>query len=165
MFVNSKGKLFGKVSIIDILVIILIIAAVVGAYFRFKGNNVVAVNETTEYYYTISVKEIRESNKNLLEKSIGTKFRLDGKINSSMGELIDTEVFDAEKSLELNDGSIINVTVPERFDVKLTFKVNGSKSDSGYYTPEMQEICVGKEYPITNINCMVTGIVEKIWIK
>lgn len=165
MLGNSKGKLFGKVSIIDIIVIVLIVVAVVGAYFRFKGNNVVAVNKTTEFYYTISIKEIRETNKNLLVKSESenTAFRLDNKINSTMGELINVEVSDAVGIIEMPDGSIVKATIPEKYDVKLTLKVKGSKSDSGYFTPEMQEICVGKQYPIANINCSVIGIVEKIW--
>ncbi len=165
MLMNSKGKLFGKVSIVDIIVILLIILAIVGAYFRFNGNNVVAVNKTTEFYYTFSIKEVRETNKNLLEDSVGTAFRLSGKVSSSMGELVGVEVTDAKKIIALSDGSVVNATVPEKYDVVMTFRVDGLMSESGYFTPEMHEICVGKYYMITNINCLVNGIVEKIWVE
>lgn len=163
MLFNSKGKLFGKVSIIDILVIIVIVVAAVGAYFRFQGNNVVAGNKTSEFYYSISINEIRETNKNYLEKSVGTDFRLDGKISSSMGTLQNVVVTDATTPIEMADGTIVNAAVPEKYNVKLTFKVSGTEDAFGYYTPELHEICAGKEYSITNLYCSVIGFVDKVW--
>lgn len=163
MLFNSKGKLFGKISIIDILVLVIVVVAIVGAYFRFQGNNVAAENVTSEFYYTISINEIRESNKNLLEKSIGTDFRLDGKISSSMGTLQSVEVTDATIPVEKTDGTVVSALVPEKYNVKLTFKVLGTEDSSGYYTPELHEICAGKEYSITNLYCSVIGFADKVW--
>lgn len=165
MLFNSKGKLFGKVSIVDILVVFVLVVSVVGAYFRFQGNNVAAENKTSDFYYTISINEIRETNKNLLEKSIGTDFRLDGKISSTMGTLDSVAVTEAVTSVERADGIVVNASVPEKYNVKLTFKVSGTEDDMGYYTPEMHKICVGKEYSITNLYCSVIGYVEKVWAK
>lgn len=163
MLFNSKGKLFNKVNVIDILIIILVIVAIAGAYFRFNGNNVVAVNKGCEFYYSITIREIRENNKNLLAESVGTDFRLDGKVSSSMGTLVKVDPTDAITEIEKTDGSIVSAAVPEKYDVVLTFKVNGYKNDSGYLTPEMHEICAGKEYSITNIYCLVKGAVDKVW--
>ncbi|MEE1043230.1 MAG: DUF4330 family protein [Clostridia bacterium] len=163
MLFNSKGKLFGKVSIVDILVIILIVVAIAGAYVRFNGNNVGAVTKTTEFNYMITIREIRETNKNLLLDSVGTDFRLDGKISSSMGTLTNVEVRDAIAEVEKTDGTIVSAAVPEKYDVVLTLKVNGTETDTGYFTPEMYEVCAGKEITLTNIKCNVTGYIDKVW--
>lgn len=163
MLFNSKGKLFGKVSVVDILVVILVVVAIVGAYFRFNGNNVGAVNETSEFYYKITIREIREINKDLLLKSIDTDFRLDGKISSSMGTLVDVAVNDAVCEIEKIDGTVVNTVVPEKYDVALTLKVVGSETETGYYTPEMYEVCAGKQITLANINCNVTGVIDKVW--
>ena len=165
MLLNSKGKILNKVNIVDILIILLVVVAIIGAYFRFKGSNVVAENESCEFYYSLTVREVRESNKNLLENSIDTSFRLDGKISSSMGTLISVESTEATAEIEKTDGSVVSAVVPGKYDVVLTFKVNGYKNDTGYLTPEMQEVCAGKTYSIMNIYSSVEGIVNKIWVK
>lgn len=163
MLFDSKGKIFGKISIVDLLVIILLVVAIVGAYVRFNGNNVGAVNQTTEFNYMITIREIRETNKNLLVESVGTDFRLGGKISSSMGTLTDVEVKESVTEVEKTDGTIVSAKVPEKYDVVLTLKVNGSETDTGYYTPEMYEVCAGKEITLTNIKCNVTGFIDKVW--
>ena len=165
MLLNSKGKFLNKINIVDMLIIILVIIAIIGAYFRFKGNNVVAENENCEFYYTLTVREVRETNKILLEKSLDTSFRLDGKVSSSMGTLVNVEPTGAITEIEKTDGSVVSATIPGKYDVVITFKVNGYKNNTGYLTPEMHEICAGKTYSIMNIYSSVEGIVDKVWIK
>ena len=163
MLFNSKGKLFGKVSIVDIIVVVLIVVAIAGAYVRFSGNTAASVNETSEFYYQITIKEIRETNKDLLLDSIGTDFRLGGKVNSTMGTLVNAVAGDAVSFIEKTDGAIVSAVVPEKYDVVLTLKVNGSEDDTGYYTPELYEICAGKQVTITNIYCSVFGVIDRVW--
>ena len=163
MLFDSKGKVFGKVSIVDIAVIVLVVLAVVGGYFRFSGNNTSVVSNDAEFYYSITAKGIRETNKNLLENSIGTDFRLAGKISSSMGELVGVNVSNAKDVVAKTDGTIVSAEVPEKYDVELILKVVGNVNDSGYYTPETHEICAAKKYDITIIYCSVSGIVNKVW--
>ena len=163
MLMDSKGKLFGKISIVDIAVIVILIVAIAGAYIRFNSNKPAVVSNDTEFYYTISINNIRESNKNLLENSIGTTFSMDGKITSTMGELVDVKVSDAKGTITKTDGNIVSATVPGRYDVKLTLKVLGNVNDYGYFTPDTFEICAAKEYNIKNIYCSVTGVVDKVW--
>ena len=163
MLISSKGKIFNKVNIIDIIIILLLIVIITGVYFRFKGNNIVAENENCDFYYSMTVREVREANKNMLEKSIDTPFRLEGKINSSMGTLVKVETSVAMGEIEKTDGSVVNAEVPGKYDVVLTLKVSGYKNSSGYLTPEMHEICAGKLYNVTNIYSLVEGTVEKVW--
>ena len=121
----------------------------------------------TPFYYSIVIREIREENKNLLVKSQSeqTPFILDGKISSTMGKLVDIKVSDTEKIVEISDGTLVNTSVPEKYDVTLVLEVNGYESDSGYYTPENFEICAGKKYSIANIYSLVEGVVEEVWVK
>lgn len=163
MLMDSKGKLFGKISIVDIAVIVILVIAIFGAYVRFNGNKPATVTNDTEFFYTISINNIRKSNKDLLEKSIGTMFSMDGKITSTMGELVNITVDDAKGTITKTDGTIVSATVPGRYDVRLTLKVLGNVNDYGYFTSDTFEICAAKEYNIKNINCSVTGVVDKVW--
>ena len=94
-----------------------------------------------------------------------TPFKLDGKISSSMGKLIDVKVDNAVKVVEKTDGTVAVSEIPEKYDVTLTLEVNGYQSETGYFTPENHEICAGKEYSIANIYCLVEGVVNEVWIK
>lgn len=167
VILSSKGKFFNKVNIIDIFIILLVIIAIVGAYFRFNGNNIVAENKSCVFQYTITVRGIRENNMKLLMESVDsqTPFVLDSKINSSMGKLVDVKVTNAVTEIEKSDGTIVSTEVPAKYDVILTLEVNGYQNESGYFTPENFEICAGKEYSISNINCLVEGVVNEVRVK
>ena len=39
MLIDQKGKLFGKISIIDILVIVILVAGCFGAYLTYKKDD------------------------------------------------------------------------------------------------------------------------------
>ena len=44
MIINKEGKLFGKISVVDILVVVLLVVAAFGVYTKFfKTNERVAV--------------------------------------------------------------------------------------------------------------------------
>lgn len=43
MLMDGKGKLFGKISIIDLLVVFLVIAGLAAAYYKFGGNEKAAL--------------------------------------------------------------------------------------------------------------------------
>lgn len=163
MLINSEGKIFGKVSIIDILIVILVITAVIAAYFRLNKTVDNAAVETTEFYYTISVEEIRENSKNKLIKDLGKEFLLKDNESVVMGTLESYEVFDAKSSITLNDGSVKEVLVPEKYDVNLTFKITGYEKDDGFYTMKLTDLCAGKTYNITSLHCCVLGTIDKIW--
>jgi hypothetical protein len=48
MIIDSKGKLFGKVSIIDIIVVLVVIAAVAGVGYKMKQSNTIPLTAKTD---------------------------------------------------------------------------------------------------------------------
>lgn len=42
MLIDSKGKLFGKISVVDILIVVIIIGALAGVAYKLKKSNVVS---------------------------------------------------------------------------------------------------------------------------
>ena len=70
MFINEKGKLFGKISIIDIVVVIGIAIAVWGLYAKYTApaaKEIATEDQTIEY--TVKVKGVRQGTVDALTRS------------------------------------------------------------------------------------------------
>jgi hypothetical protein len=48
MIIDQKGKLFGKISIVDILIIVIIIAAASGVYYKFHQSGATGIMTKTD---------------------------------------------------------------------------------------------------------------------
>lgn len=160
--IDANGKLFGKISIVDLIVVLAVLIAMGGIYVRFYGGPTKTVVQNSTFYYTMSVKNIRASNRDALLKSIGGNFYLNEKITGDMGKLIDAETLPADTSLEKVTGEIITAKIPERYDMILTFEMNGKVNDRGYFSPSLEDISAGIAYNIKGKYSAVTGTIQSV---
>lgn len=127
MLLDEKGKLFGKISIIDIGVLLLIIALLGGAYYRFfaldKGN-AAAKYDTLEY--KILLRAVRKYTVDAIE--IGADI-YDVKTDSSMGKIVNKEILPATEQLTKADGTMVIAEKPGRFNVLVTIQVPGVETE------------------------------------
>ena len=59
MIIDNKGKLFGKINIIDLAVILLVIVAAAGICLRFVFDAAENVRNSVIFSYTVEVEGIR----------------------------------------------------------------------------------------------------------
>lgn len=164
MIMDSKGKLFGKVSIVDIITVIIILGVIAGVYLKFFGKSSEVLAQDCTYYYTIKAEAVRESNVDAMKKSVGKTFSLnDDKIDSDMGVLTEVKSETAKEILTKTDGTDVYAEKPDKFDVYLTFKIEGKATDEAYYTPQLREISVGSIDSIKSKYCEFSGYIQKIW--
>jgi hypothetical protein len=163
MLMDQKGKLFGKVSIVDAIVALAVIIVAVGIYIRFGGEAGKAVAEDVTFSYTMEVKELRQPSVDALQDSVGMEFFLNEKKDSDMGTLTNVEVSPAMGIVEKTDGTTQMAEIPEKYDAILTFQMTGRVNDVGYYSPQLQAINVGTTYVIKSKLSTVFGIVTSIW--
>jgi len=163
MIIDSNGKLFGKISIVDIAVILVIIIAIAGIYFKFfvKTNKTVVSN--TDFYYSVEVKNIRPSSAEALEKSRGLTVFLNEKISSEMGQLVDLKITPAVDTIEKVNGELVDAPIPDKFDAIVTIKINGKVNAKGYYTEQLKEINAGAAYNLKTKWATFFGNAVKVW--
>jgi hypothetical protein len=157
MILDKKGKLFGKVSVVDAALVLVVLLALAGAYARFSGVGK-AVSASQAFTYAMRVDNIRDVSVAELKKSVGLTFGLNEKQQSEMGELLSVEEFPATGIIELNNGGAVRAPIPERFDVVLKFKVDGRINEKGFYTPQLKEICAGATYVVKSKYVTVYGM-------
>lgn len=123
MLLDEKGRLFGRISIIDIGVLLLIIALIGGVYFKFfvadKDQNA-AKFDTLEY--KILVEEVRQATVDAIE--IGANI-YDVKTDTPMGKIVSKEVLPATDQLTKADGTMVIAEKPGKFNVLVTIQVPG----------------------------------------
>ncbi|MEG2420919.1 MAG: DUF4330 domain-containing protein [Oscillospiraceae bacterium] len=100
--VDEKGKLFGKINIIDLLILILLVAALALVGWKIIGNrNMANIGETTKITYVARVngveKTIADEVLKYVDKASGKKDQL-----MANGEMLDAYVTDVTTVPHLN---------------------------------------------------------------
>lgn len=143
MFINKEGKLFGKVSIVDIFVIFVILIAAFGVYTRFFTVKEAIEVEENQIEYQLRIPWVREATYNaLLKKGIV----MDAESEEKIGEIVDIQTEEIFEEQTKSDGSLVNALVPDRLNVIVTVRSDGYISDAGYFAgAEDKRISVGAD--------------------
>ena len=163
----KKGKLFGKLNIIDILVLIVLIAAVgLFAYRMFRPvaketiGSEISVSEPNLKFSVLCDDVPRELAENIKASVQGEERDLDGEIVSprriyNSGKLMDAEIVDCT-IIETENKDLVQI----RFDLQAYAQLN-----SGAYAIGWQEIRLANVYSVKTVDIEIEGPVvamEKI---
>lgn len=138
---NKNGKIFGKISIIDIVVVICVVVLAFGLYAKVNSSSdAVTSTEKSKVEFVYKVKSVRDFTVDALKKG-GPMY--DKETKEYMGEIIDVRADIARMEIGLIDGSFKEVEVPEKYDVYVTVQVDGKANSLGFYTNENRFIGAG----------------------
>lgn len=142
---DKNGKIAGKVSIIDIGVIILVLAAVVGLCIRFLSNTTTAVTSNETFRYVVKINSVRDFTVQALKKGGITT---DKKSQIVLGEIKDVQVGEAKMQATTADGTIKWATLPDKYTCMVTIEADGRESEDGYILDDTTELSVGRTVDI-----------------
>lgn len=160
MIINKEGKLFGKISIIDIIVILAIAVLAFGLYMRFTNSESTKVStEKQQIEYTVLIKGVRMGTVEALSQL--------GPITNSTtkeyaGEIVDVTYEEALETRELANGTVTETLLPERYTVTAKIQVDGSAGSSGYYNSTNQSINIGSTLYFTSKYANTSGIIVDV---
>ncbi len=159
MIINKEGKLFGKLSIIDLLAIILIVVMIVGFSGRFLSGGRTVTTSTEKIRYVIRVEAVRQYTVDALKKG-GPVF--DHTTKEELGKVVDVTTEPARVESPLADGTIARVNVPDEYNAYVTVEVDGKVDDSGYYTKGNRQIGAGARFTMNTKYAVCDCFIEKI---
>lgn len=137
---KKDGKLFGKISIIDLLAVVAVVVLVLGLALRFSGNQAVEVSTGQEMECVVQVRNVRQQTIDALNKK-GPVYDMSTK--EYVGEIVKVEKTQNYTMLALNDGSKKLVPTEGRYNALVTISFTGSVSEEGYYTDTNRQMSVG----------------------
>lgn len=159
MLIDKNGKLFGKLSIIDFAVILLVIAAAIGVGVRFFGGTARMVKSDKTFEYVVKVEGVRQYTVDALQK----KGKLtDKRYEQEIGEITNVDVEDVEFQSTTADGSIVFVGLPERYTCYVTIRSVGKESDNSYFAGDDTEISAGRQFAIYSKYVDTTGTIQSV---
>ena len=139
---QNKEKRLPKFHLLDVVIILLVIAVLVGIYFRYNVFDMIGnLQNQNEVNVTFSVENIQDTTRYYIDIGDAVYFKDDGK---SFGTIMESaENSDralsytpaTEKFLDQDSGGVISVNYPAgtRIDVEGKIKCKGSFSDDGSF--------------------------------
>ena len=155
MIIDEKGKIFGKINIIDLLAVLIIVVSVAAVCFKFgfsAHKNVGSAGDEIKAIRDISADALNIGD-SLTEKTTKKK----------IGKIIDKRVEPAKEVVNKADGTLTGeVEIPERYDVYITVKGSGTANDTGYFLDGTYQIGVFSSVVFSSRYIETTGTVTEI---
>lgn len=119
-----------KFTWLDGLVILVVLALLAGTGMKFLFKETTAVtDEENRFQYQLEIQGIRQVTVDSL--SVGdTLYDNSGK--GEVGTIVDVQAVPARTTIAKDDGTLVDGTIEDRYDVVLTVEAEGEKAD-GYY--------------------------------
>lgn len=155
---NEKKKF--KINIVDLLVVIVVIALIGGAYLKFSKYNVKTDASSEEtILYTIDVLNVRDYSVNAYRSGDVVYDALTGVNIGVIQNIEETEAV----SYEINEeGKVVKVTNPYRKDLKIFLETPGTVENNAYYANKSIELKVNSQKAIETKYAKTTGTISSI---
>lgn len=141
MILDKNGKIGGKVSIVDLAIVLIVLVVIAGIGMRYGSRVTKAVQSDAQFEYVVMVEGIRECSVEAIEKKGAIT---DKKSEMNMGEIVDVRVEDATKESVTADGKVTYAKMPGYYTCYITVRAHGKESDDNYVLADTTELSVGR---------------------
>lgn len=157
---DAKGKLFGKINLVDCVVLVVILAIVIAAAFKLTGSSVSdALNTGTDAVtirYEVLCTQVNPTTCDYAVTQIGAQL-----MNS--GEMIDATITDCviephTDTVEAADGTLHYVENTTVHDLRFTIEAD-VQFVANAYSVGTQELRVGKSHIVKTVGLEVSGTI------
>ena len=171
MILDKKGKLFGKVSIIDLFVLLVIVIGVVGVFstksmldkekvLSQSGNMLISTSaKADKLEIAFEVKEVRSFTKDAIV--VGDDVFVVSN-DRFLGKVVRVASVPSKRTVVTTHGKVYEAEVPERYDVTIYVDANGKKKEEGYFTDSNVKLIIGGEMEVKTSTVQTTPRVRTI---
>ena len=162
--INDKGKLFGLINIMDLLVLLVLVGAAAGLFLYFTAPAETVSTDTITIVYTVRVRGVLDRIKVLVEEGLGKSTQLstqDAPLDDARVLSCSFESYVQQKTTD--DGRLLEIETPGRWDALFELEVTIPKpSIDESVMVGTQYIRVGSGHTVRTPHFELTGIIEKL---
>lgn len=156
----KNGKLFGKISIIDILVVLIIAVMGFGIHNRITATPKTVQVQSEKFSYVVRVDKVRQYTVDGL-REMGRVY--DKETKEDLGTIVRIISVENTKDTGINSkGNAVETEYPDKYSVIFEIETEGNVGDNGYYTSSNRQIGVGGDVSIETKYVSTSGTVVSI---
>ncbi len=127
--INEKGKLFGIINVVDLLVVVALLAIIGGVGWKVLGPKVTASAPNATLTYTVRVRAINVRMQDEIRKNLDVDPRLIAGNDYVQSAKVTNVIFEPYKQQNPNDqGLFVDATDPTRVDAVFTVEAQVPKN-------------------------------------
>ena len=158
---DKNGKLFGKVSILDIFVVLLIVGVMAGTFYRYTSERTNMLFSDTTINYTVRISNVREFSLENYHIGLRTYHHM---TNEFLGTIVGVRAEPVYDFLETIMGELYLARRPDIINIYLDLEVAGIETPTAYLVSGTHELNVGADLRLRTRYINVTGTVDAIRI-
>jgi len=160
---DKNGKLFGKISIVDLIVLLLVVAVAVGTIYRFMSPAAAVDQGDSAVNFTIRIDDVRDFT--LINYHVGLRV-YDRQTGQFIGHISSIESRSSYQPVPTFDGTIINAYRPGRITIYIEITAEGGRVAPGaIYVQGTYEITAGSIIYITTKYVQVSGVIDSVNVR
>lgn len=157
--IDNKGRLFGLINILDLLVLVIVICLLVFGFSR-RNKNMVAKKETKVAEVTYEIKQVRQVTVDAI--NVGDPIYHYDK-GTYIGKIITKDVKPYSEEVEY-EGKFVMAEIPEKYVVTIVVQADIEETDQ-YYLVGGEQSRVGIEFRLKNKEFSSWGTVMNIDVR
>ena len=139
--IDEKGKLFGRINVIDLAVVLVVIVLAVGVYVQFGVKESTSVTSAMQpVTYEVAVEGVRPS---ALENLMEGDTLYDQTSGNPIGTITAIRSQQAQNPINLPNGTVIQADAENRIDLFLTVEADAVVNAEGTFVGRTYELLVG----------------------
>lgn len=155
----KNGKLFGKINLFDLLVIVLILVLVFGIGYKFLVIDKEVVQNTVEVTYDLKIETVRDVTVNAFREG-DTVYHY--KLEEPIGTVSEITASPATDILDTLNGEALSVPVEDRFDLVVSVSATAVRQDDGNLMMGKVKLVEGTELRVATQLAHCTAVVENV---
>jgi hypothetical protein len=154
---DERGRIFGKVNIVDVLVVLVIIAVVVFAVVRFTGTSSTSVPLKVTY----TVEAVREATATAIQDTVAVNGTVRDEGGTVLGNVLGMEARPTQMEYLTPEGELKAFDSPIFSDVDIVVRGDGTKSGESWRVGSIPML-VGRKVTLRGGSFEVQSVIMRV---
>lgn len=159
---DRNGKLFGKISIFDVIVAVLIITVCTGVFYKSRSEKTNVEGGQKTIHYTVRIPNVRWFTLQYYQEGLRC---FDTKTGEEIGKIVGVRSEPYTDHYLDMQGNVVLAEVPETIKIEVDIETPGLETDKGYFARGAYELKAGSEVYLTTKYVDVMGFMENVEAK
>ena len=159
-FIDRNGRFFGRVSVIDVLLIVLILGLAVGfGYRKLSAPAQRIVDSNTKFYATFAIEKVRDFS--VQSVKVGDIF-YEQYGQQPLGKVVAVNSAQAYDVIHKTDGTSVYAPLLGKYNLYVTIEASGSVNSGGYYFNGNEQLSVGSDVTLQSNTVICSARIYKL---